>query len=115
MKNERADLLARGDTDRYPDVAKLNEQIQQAEAQLAVANNLASPGKNDTAKSKPSLAEATGADVAFAQYQSQMEATRAEIKNAEAEEKGLQAQIADYTSRLNMTPVREQQLAGSKP
>ena len=112
LESERQDLLARGDTDQYPDVAKLNEQIKEAEVQLAASSKAAAaPRKDDAARAMPTSSDANATDAAFAQYRSQMEANRTEIENAKAEEKSLQTQIADYTTRLNMTPVREQQLA----
>lgn len=108
LRTQRADLLARY-TEQYPDVVKLDEQIKELQAQLDASSKAAS-AKDATAKSVP-LTEPTSADVNLAQYNSQLEANHAEIANATADEKRLEAQIAEYQSRLNMTPVREQQLA----
>ena len=41
-----------------------------------------------------------------------MEANRLEIENLLRDEKQLKASLAQYQSRLNLTPVREQQLLG---
>ncbi len=41
-----------------------------------------------------------------------LEANRLEIENLTNDEKRLKAQIAQYESRINQTPVREQQQAG---
>ncbi len=40
-----------------------------------------------------------------------MEANRIEIENASADQKRIEDSIADYQRRLNLTPVREEQLA----
>ena len=101
LKNEREDLLARGDTDQYPDVAKLNEQIREAEAQIAAtAKAAAAVSREDTAKAKPNSnpSDLSGTDATLAQYRSQVEANRVEIENAKAEEKSLEGQIADVYS-----------------
>ena len=46
-----------------------------------------------------------------AQLESQLQANRIEIQNDIAYQKQIEAKIADSQSRLNMTPVREQELA----
>src|SRR5208282_3850227 len=50
-------------------------------------------------------------DPAIAQLKSQLKANQVEIANGLAGEKQLEARIADYQHRLNLTPVREQELA----
>jgi uncharacterized protein involved in exopolysaccharide biosynthesis len=117
LKNERADLLARY-TDKYPDVVKLNEQIKEAEAALSAAEAApptppkgSDPTKGETSKESAKSAISPQRDTAIAQLQSQMEANRLEIQDGLKEQKRIEAEIAEYRARLNMTPVREQQLA----
>ena len=58
----------------------------------------------------PSL-EATE-DPAVAQLKSNLEANRIEIENLTKDEQRLKATIAQYETRINTTPIREQQQAG---
>jgi uncharacterized protein involved in exopolysaccharide biosynthesis len=51
-------------------------------------------------------------DASIAQVKSQLESNRLEIENLSKEEKQRNATILEYQSRLNLTPVREQQLSG---
>jgi polysaccharide biosynthesis transport protein len=48
----------------------------------------------------------------MAQINGQLEANRLEINNLTKDERRLEAAIEEYQSRLNETPVREQELAG---
>jgi uncharacterized protein involved in exopolysaccharide biosynthesis len=50
-------------------------------------------------------------DSNLAQVSSQLEANRIEIQNDIAEQKDTESKIEEYQQRLNLTPVREQQLA----
>jgi len=43
--------------------------------------------------------------------ESRLKATKAEIDNYQAEAKKLRARMDDFESRLNLTPLREQELA----
>jgi hypothetical protein len=52
-----------------------------------------------------------GSNATIAQVKSQLEANRLEIQNASEDAKQKEAQIADYQRRLNLTPVREAQMA----
>src|SRR5581483_8710397 len=47
----------------------------------------------------------------IAQVKSQLEANRIEVENATADQHRIETSIADYQRRLNLTPVREQQLS----
>lgn len=100
LRNERADLLARY-TAKYPDVVKIDEQIKRSENLLAASTKGSEIAKDGTAS-----------DAATAQLKSQLEANRLEIHNAMADQKQIESRIARYQSRLDMTPVREQELAG---
>jgi polysaccharide chain length determinant protein (PEP-CTERM system associated) len=110
LRNERADLLARY-TDKYPDVVKIDEQIKEAEAMLAASTKGTEPTKGETTKESGKSANPPERDAATAQLTSQLEANRLEIQDATTEQKQIESRIAEYQSRLNMTPVREEQLA----
>jgi polysaccharide chain length determinant protein (PEP-CTERM system associated) len=110
LKNQRADLLARY-TERYPDVVKLDEQIKESEAVLAAATKAAEAANAGTVREKSESPESAARDATIAQVKSQLEANRLEVQNTMADEKQIESQIADYQRRLNMTPVREQELA----
>ena len=110
LKNERADLLARY-TDKYPDVVKIDEQIKEAEGMLAASAKGLEPTKGETSKESAQTANPPERDATYAQLKSQLEANRLEIQDAITEQKQLESRIAECQSRLNMTPVREEQLA----
>jgi polysaccharide chain length determinant protein (PEP-CTERM system associated) len=110
LRNEKADLLARY-TPKYPDVVKIDEQIKETEALLAAATEAPGPTKRGTAQESSKSAKPTERDAAIAQLKSQLEVNRIEIQNGMAEQKQIESRIAEYQRRLNLTPVREQQLA----
>jgi polysaccharide biosynthesis transport protein len=110
LRNERADLLARY-TEKYPDVVKVDERIKESEAMLAASESGPDPTKGETVKQSAKSANSTGRDGSTAQLKSQLEANRMEIQDNVTEQKQIESRIAEYQSRLNMTPVREEQLA----
>jgi len=110
LKNERADLSARY-TAKYPDVVKIDEQIKEAEAMLAASTKEPEPPKGETIKESAKSANPPETNATTAQIESQLEANRLEIRDALADQKQIESRIAEYQSRLNMTPVREEQLA----
>ena len=110
LQNEKAELLGRY-TPKYPDVVKIDEQIKETEALLAAATEAQEHAKDATVQESPKPAKPTARDAATAQLRSQLEANRIEIQNDLAEQKQTESRIAEYQSRLNLTPVREQQLA----
>jgi polysaccharide chain length determinant protein (PEP-CTERM system associated) len=110
LQNEKADLLARY-TPQHPDVVKMNQQIKETEARLAAAAQAPDSTHPGSSQSGTKAASPTGTDSATAQVKSQLEANRIEIANATEDERRLQERIADYQRRLNLTPVREEQLA----
>jgi polysaccharide biosynthesis transport protein len=107
LRAQLADLRSHY-TERHPDVRKVKEQIaeteklkQQAEARIAAAH--ASGATDETLHaSSPTEMEA----------ESQLKANKVEIENRQRAIQDLQKRIGDYQARLNMTPVREQQMAG---
>lgn len=112
LKSQLRDLLSRY-TEKHPDVRKLKEQIaktegmkQQIQADLR-AGASSSEGKGDKAGEASAYAESTP----MMELQSQLKANQAEIANRQQSVQELKTRIAEYQSRLNQTPVREQQLA----
>ena len=107
LRAELADLSSHY-TERHPDVRKVKEQIakteklkQQAEARIAAAP--ASGATDETLHaSSPTEME----------VESQLKANKVEIENRQRAIQDLQKRIGDYQARLNMTPVREQEMAG---
>jgi polysaccharide chain length determinant protein (PEP-CTERM system associated) len=110
LRDEKADLLARY-TSKYPDVLKIDEQIKETEALLAAATEASGPTKPGTVQESSKTARPTERDSTIAQLKSQLEANRIEVQNGLAEQKQIESRIAEYQRRLNLTPVREQQLA----
>ena len=113
LRAEKASLLVRF-TERHPDVIRINHDIARAEASLKVLQSAAPPKESSEGPSAPSFpAPAQPAEnPAVAQIRSQLEANRVELANLSGDEKRLKAAMAQYQSRLNLTPVREQQLTG---
>ena len=111
LRSERADLLARY-TEKYPDVVKIDQQIKSSEALLAAATEKApKPAQEGDGQENTKPAASPANNATNAQLKSQLQANRIEIENDLAYQKQLEAKIADYQSRLNITPVREQELA----
>jgi len=112
LRSDLADLSSRY-TDQHPDVRKVKEQIartQRMRDQMAaqLKSNLgAKPADSD------SLVDYSGGKPLPPQMEveSQLKANQLEIANRQKSIHGLEAQIVDYQSRLNRTPVREQELA----
>lgn len=100
LKSERADLLNRF-TPRHPEVVKKDEEIARAEMLL---EGLTIDG------SRGDLRQAS-ADPALSQYANQVEAIRLETEALTKQQKQLVPQIAQYESRLDLTPAREQELS----
>ena len=110
LNNQRADLVARY-TEKYPDVVKLDGQIKQLETLLARTTKATEAAEAGTGKVNSNPSNPTIRDRTTAQVKSQLEANRMEIQNTMADQKQLESRIAEYQHRLNMTPVREQELA----
>lgn len=98
-------------TDKHPDVIKVKGEIAAAEAlksrmEKQIAKDSASGEKR---KLSPSELR-TQAPVM--QVESELKSNDLEIANDKAEIRNINNQISQYQSRLNLTPMREQQLAG---
>lgn len=113
LRAKKASLLAIY-TPQYPGILELNTQIAQAEAELKTLQaERTSPDSADKAgEPGQESAKAIDLDPAIAPVKSQIEANRLERENLAKEKAELKQQIGDYQRRLNLTPVREQQLAG---
>jgi polysaccharide chain length determinant protein (PEP-CTERM system associated) len=105
LKTERTALLDRY-TPEHPAVVKINAKIAQAEAIIKTLND---PHAPTTQVLDPSSA---ADDASLAQLKGQLESNRLEIEHLTKTEKQLNDSIAQYQNRLNMAPMREQQLAG---
>ena len=112
LRAELADLEARY-TERHPDVRKLKDQIAQTQKmrdQLAAdqrTKKAFGSESDDTIVTNPDDPQSAS----IAQLQSQMKANQIEVANREHSIETLKAKVAEYQSRLNQEPVREQQLA----
>ena len=107
---------------QYPEVVEVQRQIAAAEAAYAGLKS-AKPiaggedGKGETAAAQKPLTAGSstapsGDNASTAQIDSQLEANRLEIADLSKDETQLKEKITTYQERLNLTPVREQQLAG---
>jgi polysaccharide biosynthesis transport protein len=116
LKSQLADLSSRY-TDRHPDVRKLKEQVAKTEKMRAQifsdlkARSSAAQNDNTSASGRPETLNANGTPSPMAQIQSQLQANEFEISNREHAVADLKNKIADYQSRLNQEPMREQQLS----
>jgi succinoglycan biosynthesis transport protein ExoP len=107
LQKQLTDLEAKY-TSRHPDVDKLKDQIagwEESRKKLEQAPESA-PSTEASGTATPSPQ-----GPALAEVESRLKATKAEIDNYQAEAKKLRARMDDLESRLNLTPLREQQLA----
>lgn len=88
-------------TPQHPDVIRLKKEIAATEAKVA---------EQQRSNAELAATKQPAAIDPLAQLQSQFQATQLEITNRQAEIKRIQADIDQYQSRLNLTPMREQQL-----
>ena len=114
LRGERAKLVSQY-TERHPDVRKIDQQIAESEALVerlmkAARASEEAQGAGTTPSTGTTPSSGASGDSSLAQLNSQLEANRREIANLSEEEKRLESQIAQYQRRLNLTPVREQQL-----
>jgi polysaccharide biosynthesis transport protein len=103
-------------TDEHPDVIALKDKIaktEKLEKDLEAENATRAESQKAAKPIDPNLATMVqrGSATPMMQVQSQLKAIGLEIQNYEHHVKELESQIADYRSRLNMTPQTEQELA----
>ena len=131
LQAERSRLL-RTLREGHPDVIAIDQEILATKARLqslrtaqGSAPHQGSPattgsGPGSTQGGQDALADTRSStsfqesveDVSIAQVKSQLEANRMEIENLLKDENRQRAVIEQYQSRLNTTPVREQELTG---
>lgn len=117
LKGQLADLSSRY-TERHPDVRKLKQQItktekmrQQILVDLKARSAAAQTDSSNAVSPAPEALNANGTPSPMAQIQSQLQSNEFEISNREHAVADLKNKIADYQTRLNQEPIREQQLA----
>ena len=111
LRQELAQLLSKY-TERHPDVVRVKEDIasteqlkKKIEAEMKAQSS--DPKASATVSGAPNTQMTAGMQIA-----SQLKANEFEIANRRKEIKDIESQISQYQSRLNLTPVREQELAG---
>jgi succinoglycan biosynthesis transport protein ExoP len=109
LQAELADLSARY-TPQHPDVVHLKEQIANLEAARRQQGVDAKAGTNPLPSTGTRSRNAGQTISPLAQLESQLKANELEIANRKQEVKALEVQIEQYQARLNLTPIREQQL-----
>jgi polysaccharide biosynthesis transport protein len=109
LNSDRADLLSH-ETPQNPDVVKIDQAIAQSKQELDKLMAAQNSPSGASGQSPDSAAGAVTGDATTAQIKSQLEANRLEIDDLVKDQKRLEEQITIYQKRLNLTPVREQQL-----
>jgi len=109
LRSERATLLG-SYSPEYPDVKKIDSEIAENEALLTRLEKSKAPAHGAGASTSPAPSAFTTTDSTVAQLNSQLKQNQLEIANDTAQAKQIQAQVEEYQHRLNLTPVREQQL-----
>jgi len=102
LRSERKSLVNLHGPDD-PDVRKLNVDIARTEALLQKMKPAGAPIQVGSAP--------TAETASMAQLKSQLQANQLELENLRRDETKLKLGVAQYETRLNETPVREQQLA----
>jgi polysaccharide chain length determinant protein (PEP-CTERM system associated) len=115
LRAQLADLSSHY-TERHPDVRKLKEQIAKTERMkekitTELKDKATTPQKSGLDNAETPNYGDTREMAAMAEMRSQLDANQMEIANRQRAIKELETRVGDYQSRLNRTPVREQQLA----
>ena len=111
LEAKRADLLL-SRTREHPDVKSIQREVAKAEETVRRLRATAPPVEKETPSTSPApKISVDPSDPALAQLVSQLESNRLEIETLTKDEARLKATSAQYESRLNQTPVREQQQA----
>jgi polysaccharide chain length determinant protein (PEP-CTERM system associated) len=115
LQAERRTLLT-GYTAQHPDVLKKDQEIkaqQSVISELKAAKPAAQPNQPQPNQPQQQAAESAAdieQDLGIVQLNSQLQANAFEIENLSKKEIKLRTEIDQYRSRLNLTPVREQQI-----
>ena len=110
LRTQRAALVAHYTTE-HPDVVNIDRQITQTEALLDLVKKNQKNSTVGAGTESTSVQITDEDDAAVAQLKSQLKVNQMEIVNGAAAEKELQGRVAEYQRRLNLTPVREQELS----
>ena len=111
LRAQLADLSVR-DTAQHPDVLRIKHQlatIEKLKQDLEARTKVDAGGENDIGPAK-NLADLQAISPML-QIEGQVKSNRLEIENRKQEVKRLESEIELYQIHLNLTPVREQQLA----
>jgi len=110
LQAERRTLLT-SYTSQHPDVLKKDQEIKQQQSVIEDLKSAKAAKTVETNHERP--AEVTPdpeEDLSVVQLTGQLQANALEIENLNKKEVKLRMEIDQYRSRLNLTPVREQQL-----
>ncbi len=112
LRMKETDLLSRY-TSQYPDVQRVKQEIRETEAKKKqiLASLAKKPAKPVSNNQTPTSYQALQAMAPMMQVRSQLRANRQEITSREADLKQVEAQIQTMEGRLNVTPIRQQQLS----
>ncbi|MGA7622936.1 MAG: GNVR domain-containing protein, partial [Candidatus Acidiferrales bacterium] len=102
-------------TEDYPDVVQLKDKISKMEKlKKDIGSEITAnqePAKTSDIDPGAAVEVQHGSTSAMMQIQSQTKANRLEIQNYRQHQKKIEADIATYQARLNLTPETEQELA----
>jgi succinoglycan biosynthesis transport protein ExoP len=116
LQAARSAFVSKGYTSQHPDVRANQREITRVEDTIKRLRAAAPPPLPEKTAPSTSAAKAPAPDLtedpAIVQLKSSLEANRMEIDNLTNDEKRLKGEISQYESRINQTPVREQQEAG---
>jgi polysaccharide chain length determinant protein (PEP-CTERM system associated) len=102
LEADKRALLTRY-TAKHAEVLKKDQEIERMQALIERLRTGPPPIEKAQTLSTPD-------DFSIVQLKGQLDANTAEIESLTKEEQRLTAQIADYQNRLNLTPIKEQQL-----
>jgi len=94
------------------EIAAQQAVIERLQTPLQTSKTVETDSASEPAHTTPATAEGQEDDSSMAQLRSQLEANRLEIANLSKDETQQKAVVSQYQKRLNLTPVREQQLSG---
>lgn len=106
LRDQLAETSARY-TQNHPDVVRLKQQIA---AMDKLKEQFAGQNKSDNVAPSDTTAAGFQAMKPMLELESQLRATNLEISNRKSEIANLEGKIQSYQGRLNLTPIREQEL-----
>jgi protein tyrosine kinase modulator len=108
LHSERRKLLM-AYTPQHPAVVKVDQEINRQQNAVPDPRSTSAPqlGEDRLTEGTPVLEE----DLSIVQLTGQLQANALEINNLTKKEQTLRSDIDQYRSRLNLTPMREQQIA----